>query len=86
MTDTLTPGVPSPGGNNSTTWKVEALAEADLRTATGGPASDAGPSAGRRMARDLENISLGEDNTQGRDTLMCVHPRMGNFIYLHERR
>ena len=79
-TDTPMPGVPSAGGNNSATWKAEeALAEADLRTATGGSASDAGPSSGRRMARDLENIGLGEDDTQGRDTLTYVRPSMDIF-------
>ena len=72
------PGVPSAGGNG--TWKAEeALAEADLRTATGGSASDAGPSSGRQMARDLENIGLGEDDTQGRDTLTYVRPSMDIF-------
>ena len=77
-TDTPMPGVPSTGGNN--TWKAEeALAEADLQTATGGSASDAGPSSGRRMARDLENIGLGEDDTQGRDTLTYVRPSMDIF-------
>jgi len=77
-TDTPMPGVPSTGSNN--TWKAEeALAEADLQTATGGSASDAGPSSGRRAARDLENIGLGEDDTQGRDTLTYVRPSMDIF-------
>ena len=77
-TDTPMPGVPSAGGNG--TWKAEeALAEADLLTATGGSASDAGPSSGRQMARDLENIGLGEDDTQGRDTLTYVRPSMDIF-------
>lgn len=77
-TDTPMPGVPSTGGNN--TWKAEeALAEADLPTATGGSASDAGPSSGHRTARDLENIGLGEDDTQGRDTLTYVRPSMDIF-------
>jgi G patch domain-containing protein 1 len=77
-TDTPMPGVPSTGGNN--TWKAEeALAEADLQTATGGSASDAGPSSGRRTARDLENVGLGEDDTQGRDTLTYVRPSMDIF-------
>jgi G patch domain-containing protein 1 len=51
-TDTPMPGVPSAGGNNNNgVWKAgDALAEADLQTATGGSASDAaaaGPSSGR---------------------------------------
>ena len=76
-TDTPMPGVPNTGGN---TWKAEeALAEADLKTATA--SSDAGPSssAGRRTMRDLENIGLGEDESQGRDTLTYVRPSMDIF-------
>ena len=71
------PGVPSAGGNS--TWKAEVLAEADLRTTTGGSPSDAGPDSGRRMARDLENIGVGEDDTQGRDSLTYVRPSMDIF-------
>ena len=83
-TDTPMPGVPSAGGNNNNgAWKAEdALADADLQTATGGSVSDAvaaGPSSGRRMARDLENVGLGEDETQGRDTLTYVRPSMDIF-------
>ena len=79
-TDTPMPGVPSAGGNN--TWKAEeALAEADLQTATG--SASAGPSTstagGRRTARDLENIGLGEDDMQGHDTLTYVRPSMDIF-------
>jgi len=64
------------------TWKAEeALAEADLQTATG--SANAGPSsasaAGRRALRDLENIGLGEDESQGRDTLTYVRPSMDIF-------
>jgi len=79
-TDAPMPGVPSAGGND--TWKAEeALAEADLQTATG--SASAGPSTstagGRRSARDLENIGLGEDDMQGRDTLTYVRPSMDIF-------
>jgi G patch domain-containing protein 1 len=77
-TDAPMPGVPNAAGN---TWKAEeALAEADLHTATAGSTS-AGPSssAGRRTVRDLENVGLGEDETQGRDTLTYVRPSMDIF-------
>ena len=80
-TDTPMPGVArnqpqsTAGGD---TWKAEeALAEADLQTAT----ANAGPSsaAGGRATRDLENIGLGEDESQGRDTLTYVRPSMDIF-------
>ncbi|KAI9507034.1 hypothetical protein F5148DRAFT_1299856 [Russula earlei] len=62
-------------------WKAEeALAEADLQTATG--TADAGPSSAstsHRTTRDLENIGLGEDDSQGRDTLTYVRPSMDIF-------
>ncbi|KAI9451844.1 hypothetical protein F5148DRAFT_1277664 [Russula earlei] len=62
-------------------WKAEeALAEADLQTATG--TADAGPSCAstsHRTTRDLENIGLGEDDSQGRDTLTYVRPSMDIF-------
>ncbi|KAH9983914.1 hypothetical protein BJV74DRAFT_849131 [Russula compacta] len=71
-TDTPMPGASSTGDD---TWKAEeALAQADLQTATG-PSS----SVGHRTARDLENIGLGEDDTQGRDTLTYVRPSMDIF-------
>ena len=77
-TDTRMPGVPSAGGNS--TWKAEeVLAEADLWTTTGGSLSDAGPDSGRRVARDLENIGLGEDDTQGRDSLTYGRPSVDIF-------
>ena len=38
-----------------------------------------GLSSGRQTGHDLENISLGEDDTQGLDTLMYVHPSMDIF-------
>jgi len=76
-TDTPMPGVPSTGGN---TWKAEeAPAEADLQTATGSASADPSSSVGRRTARELENIGLGEDDTQGRDTLTYVRPTMDIF-------
>ena len=77
-TDTPMPGVPNAGGN---TWNAEeALAKSDLQTATAGSTS-AGPSslAGRRTVRDLENVGLGEDESQGRDTLTYVRPSMDIF-------
>jgi G patch domain-containing protein 1 len=77
-TDTPMPGVPNAGGN---TWNAEeALSKADLQTATAGSTS-AGPSssAGRRTVRDLENVGLGEDESQGRDTLTYVRPSMDIF-------
>ena len=83
-TDTPMPGAsrsqpPSTAGGDK--WKAEdALAEADLQTATGGSAAIAGPStAGRPAPRDLENIGLGEDESQGRDTLTYVRPSMDIF-------
>jgi G patch domain-containing protein 1 len=77
-TDTPMPGVPSTGGN---TWKAEeALAAADLQTATGSTNADPSSSTvGRQTARDLENIGLGEDETQGRDTLTYVRPSRDIF-------
>lgn len=83
-TDTPMPGAsqnqpPSTAGGE--TWKAEeALAEADLETATGS-AAIAGPSSavGRPASRDLENIGLGEDESQGRDTLTYVRPSMDIF-------
>ena len=84
-TDTPMPGAsrnqpPSTAGGDK--WKAEdALAEADLQTATGGSGAVAGPSsaAGRSAPRDLENIGLGEDESQGRDTLTYVRPSMDIF-------
>jgi G patch domain-containing protein 1 len=77
-TDTPMPGVPNTAGGN--TWKAEeALAEADLQTATGSTSADPSSSSGRRTVRDLENIGLGEDETQGRDTLTYVRPSMDIF-------
>ena len=91
-TDTPMPGVPrnqaqgqSQGGN---AWKAEdALAEADLQTATGSANADPSPAAGlsRRTACDLENIGLGEDNSQGRDTLTYVRPSMDIFKAIFAR-
>ena len=76
-TDTPMPGVPSTGGN---TWKAEeALAEADLQTATASTSAGPSSSAGHRRMRDLENIGLGEDESQGRDTLTYVRPSMDIF-------
>ena len=77
-TDTPMPGASSTGDD---TWKAEeALAQADLQTATGST-SAAGPSSsvGQRTVRDLENIGLGEDDSQGRDTLTYVRPSMDIF-------
>ena len=85
----ITTDTPMPGASRNQpqrtaggdTWKAEeALAEADLQTATGSPAN-AGPSstAGHRATRDLENIGLGEDESQGRDTLTYVRPSMDIF-------
>ncbi|KAI9458144.1 hypothetical protein BJY52DRAFT_437826 [Lactarius psammicola] len=89
----ITTDAPMPGASRSQsqpqsitaggdTWKAEeALAEADLQTAIG--SGDAGPSSaadvGRRAQRDLENIGLGEDESQGRDTLTYVRPSMDIF-------
>jgi G patch domain-containing protein 1 len=91
-TDTPMPGVPrnqaqgqSQGGN---AWKAEeALAEADLQTATGSANADPSPAAGlsRRTACDLENIGLGEDNSQGRDTLTYVRLSMDIFKAIFAR-
>ena len=76
-TDTPMPGVSNTGGN---AWKAEeALAEADLQTATGSTDADLTSSVGRRTGRDLENIGLGEDESQGRDTLTYVRPSMDIF-------
>jgi G patch domain-containing protein 1 len=76
-TDTPMPGV---SNTDSNTWKAEeALAEADLQTATGSSSADPSSSVGRRLARDLENIGLGEDESQGRDTLTYVRPSMDIF-------
>lgn len=77
-TDTPMPGVSDTGGN---VWKAEeVLAEADLQTATGSTdGADVTSSVGRRATRDLENVGLGEDETQGRDTLTYVRPSMDIF-------
>ena len=76
-TDAPMPGVPSTAGN---TWKAEeALAEADLQTATASTSAGPSSSAGHRRMRDLENIGLGEDESQGRDTLTYVRPSMDIF-------
>ena len=81
----ITTDTPMPGASQSTgtaggdTWKAEeALAEADLQTATGSPANPE-PSGRRSQRRDLENIGLGEDESQGRDTLTYVRPSMDIF-------
>ncbi|KAH8983155.1 hypothetical protein EDB86DRAFT_3106500 [Lactarius hatsudake] len=72
----ITTDAPMPGASQiqpqsqstGDTWKPEeALAEADLQTATG--STSAGPSSATAGRRDLENIGLGEDESQGRDTL-----------------
>jgi G patch domain-containing protein 1 len=80
-TDTPMPGVSrnQAQGTGDNSWKAEeALAEADLQTASGSANSD--PSTmGRRTARDLENVGLGEDDSQGRDTLTYVRPNMDIF-------
>lgn len=77
-TDTPMPGVPNTGGGNA--WKAEeALAEADLQIATGSTDADLTSSVGRRTTRNLENIGLGEDESQGRDTLTYVRPSMDIF-------
>ena len=76
-TDTPMPGVPNTSDN---AWKAEeALAEADLQTATGSTSADLTSSVGRRTARDLENVGLGEDESQGHDTLTYVRPSMDIF-------
>jgi G patch domain-containing protein 1 len=76
-TDAPMPGASNTGGN---AWKAEeALAEADLQTATGSTSADLTSSVGRRTARDMENIGLGEDESQGRDTLTYVRPSMDIF-------
>jgi G patch domain-containing protein 1 len=82
-TDTPMPGV-SHGqaqGTGDNAWKAEeALAEADLQTATGSVDVNVSSSTeGRRAARDLENVGLGEDDSQGRDTLTYVRPSMDIF-------
>jgi G patch domain-containing protein 1 len=83
-TDTPMPGASqnqpqSTGTAGGDTWKAEeALAEADLQTATGS-ATNAGPSGPRPQQRNLENIGLGEDESQGRDTLTYVRPSMDIF-------
>jgi G patch domain-containing protein 1 len=77
-TDTPMPGVSNTGGGNA--WKAEeALAEADLQTATGSTDADLTSPVGRRTTRDLENVGLGEDESQGRDTLTYVRPSMDIF-------
>ena len=77
-TDTPMPGASNTGGGNA--WKAEeALAEADLQSATGSTDADLTSSVGRRTGRDLENIGLGEDESQGRDTLTYVRPSMDIF-------
>jgi G patch domain-containing protein 1 len=76
-TDAPMPGVSNAGDN---AWKAEeALAEADLQTATGSTNADLTSSVGRRSVRDLENVGLGEDESQGRDTLTYVRPSMDIF-------
>ena len=81
----ITTDTPMPGASQSTgtaageTWKAEeALAEADLQTSTGS-AVGAGPSGRQPQRRNLENIGLGEDESQGRDTLTYVRPSMDIF-------
>ncbi|KAI0256003.1 hypothetical protein BJV78DRAFT_1175026 [Lactifluus subvellereus] len=82
-TDTPMPGVSrnQAQGQGDHAWKAEeALAEADLQTATGTANADPSSStAGRRTARDLENVGLGEDDSQGRDTLTYVRPSLDIF-------
>ena len=76
-TDTPMPGASNAGGD---AWKAEeALAKADLQTATGSTSADLTSSVTRRTARDLENVGLGEDESQGRDTLTYVRPSMDIF-------
>jgi hypothetical protein len=80
----ITTDTPMPGNSNSNTggnaWKAEeAPAEADLRTATGSTGTDLTSSVGRRVERDLENVGLGEDESQGRDTLTYARPSMDIF-------
>ena len=80
----ITTDTPMPGESSSNTggnsWKAEeALAEADLHTATGSTGTDLTSSVGRRAERDLENVGLGEDESQGRDTLTYVRPSMDIF-------
>jgi G patch domain-containing protein 1 len=78
-TDTPMPGASRNHSTGDSSWKAEeALAEADLQTAAGHDNADR-PTAGRRTARDLENIGLGEDDTQGCDTLTYVRPSMDIF-------
>jgi G patch domain-containing protein 1 len=78
-TDTPMPGASWNQNTGDNSWKAEEpLAEADLPTATG-YASASPSTAGRRTARDLENIGLGEDDSQGRDTLTYVRPSMDIF-------
>ena len=79
MTDTPMPGESDSnmGGN---AWKAEeALAKADLHTATGPTGTDLTSSVGRRAECDLENVGLGEDESQGHDTLTYMRPRMDIF-------
>ncbi|KAI0305795.1 hypothetical protein B0F90DRAFT_1872703 [Multifurca ochricompacta] len=75
----ITTDAPMPGASkNDSRIAEEALAEANLQTTAG--SADPGPSStGRRTAHDLENIGLGEDDSQGRDTLTYVRPSMDIF-------
>lgn len=85
-TETAMPGVPTPAPSSSSTWQPEqALKDADLATATGtlGPNVSAdgisGGAADAGLPRSLDNVGLGEDETQGRDTLTYVRPSMDIF-------
>ncbi|KAI0058945.1 hypothetical protein BV25DRAFT_1993879 [Artomyces pyxidatus] len=80
----ITTDAPLPGAGAA--WKPEqAMAEADLQTATTAagsvpdPALLLGAGDGRRKHRDLENVGLGEDEDQGKDTLTYVRPSMDIF-------
>ncbi|KZV64668.1 hypothetical protein PENSPDRAFT_757084 [Peniophora sp. CONT] len=85
-TETAMPGVPTPVPSSTSTWQPEqALKDADLATATGAAGSNvpAGGTSGDVEAgdgqRSLDNVGLGEDETQGRDTLTYVRPSMDIF-------
>ena len=82
------PGVPAPVSANTSTWQPEqALKDADLATATGVGAVGSnivasGPSGVAEsgdVPRSLDNVGLGEDESQGRDTLTYVRPSMDIF-------
>lgn len=62
-------------------WEPEkALAEAGLSLEDSGLSADsAGPGPSKSTRRNLENIGLGEDDDQGRDTLTYVRPPIDVF-------